>query len=417
MSRSLMPLSLLEPVDAVRDVNSSLLVCSQLCKLPCIFLIISIFLLVSAGRISLAEPFATADFDGIWNLHGLVSGYPGDFQSWFYGTMTADSDGDFVIHVANRTGESNEGSGTFQITPAGIITMAGQAGSDITFHGVMNNKRDLMVVTSNDSGGGCSLMILTKAAGVFDTNDLQGKWHYHGLACGDRTAQLPGSFYGLIDIDNSGDASYSPIVDSEGNTEYIPSSAMFGILPDGRITLSTIDHFYAVMTQRKDMIVAVATTAFGQPDGVRGYCLIVMQKKALGHFTIGDIAGTWYVHILTSGYGADWRGWYHYAAFAHGHNFSWIPGSYIDSSGQTGQGWSGAVDITSEGIISFPDVPGGRGTLNMAGDISVGVTSDPRGGHGIVFSVGRNAADFDMDGSIDFTDFATFAKKWLMRTK
>ena len=74
MSRSLMPLSLLETVDAVKDVNSWLSICRQICKLPRIFLVISMFLLMSTGRISLAEPFATADFDGIWNLHGLISG-------------------------------------------------------------------------------------------------------------------------------------------------------------------------------------------------------------------------------------------------------------------------------------------------------------------------------------------------------
>jgi hypothetical protein len=277
----------------------------------------------------------------------------------------------------------------------------------------MSNKRDVIVCTHTGGDGSHSILIFVKAGGAFAASDFQGTWVYHGLTAGERPAHQPGWYHGSVTMDADGNALYSAVVDSQGNTDYVPSPVTFDISEDGLVSLPGMTSYRGVMNLRKDMMVAVATMAPGQSDGVRGYNLLIMVKQTPGAYAIGDLIGTWHIHALVSGSSDDWQGWYYFSGFAHGTTFSWIANSYVNCQSDTVPAWSGTVDITSDGIVTYPHLSRSHGILSIGRDFSVGTMDDGGGGYGLFVSVGRPALDLDLDGDVDFADFAVFANRWL----
>jgi hypothetical protein len=369
-----------------------------------------------------AKTFATADLEGTWNLHGLASGYPDDFQSWCYGTMTCDSNGVFAQRSTNRTGEINQVEGMFEITREGIITIPGGSGHGSSFHGVMNNSKDTIVLTGNDGGGGYFLAVYTKGGGTFATSDFEGKWVYHALIAGNEPYQIGRWWHGSMTIDKSGNAIFdSPIIDSEGIKE-IPYPLKISITQGGIINEFDPEDqpLHGAMNQSKDMVVLVDTVIVTSIDDVDipGDALFVVVKQVPGAYNILDLASTWYVHGLVSGSSYDdWIGWYHFTQLIDRHgNSNFVAGSFLNSSGETDQTWSGTISITSDGIITVSNLPTYHGIINLGKDMCVCTMDDGGGGYGLVISVGRPAFDefdFDMDGDVDFVDFANFASHWL----
>jgi len=378
---------------------------------------IAMVLLILSVDIGSAKTFTTTDLEGTWNLHALASGYPDDFQSWAYGTMTCDSNGVFTQRTTNRTGEINQVKGMFVITREGIITIPGGSGQGSAFHGVMNNSKDTIVLTGNDGGGGYFLAVFTKSGGTFATSDLEGTWAYHGLISGNEPDQVPGWYYGSMTIDQKGNANHSAITDSEGQTDYIPHVAGINITADGIVTVRGMDSYHGAINQSKDVVVAVATMAPGRISSVRGYNLIVSIKQVPGAYTTGDLAGTWYAHGLVSGSYDDWTGWYYLTWLVDSQGKgNIVTGSYLNSHGETEQPSSGTMSITSDGIIRMSQLPSYHGIINLAKDMCVCTMDDGGGGYGLVIIVGRPAFDefdFDVDGDVDFVDFANFASHWL----
>lgn len=372
---------------------------------------IGMVLLTLTGPAGFAATFTTADLEGAWNVRGLS--VLGNSGAWGYGTFTFNETGKLTASYTTSTGHSESPSGTFSIDEHGVIKALDFGGLTPTFHGVMSRNEGMVVSTGTGGDGSYQLHLLVKTGGTFTASDLQGTWVYHGLTSGERPVHLPGWYYGSMTMDTEGNATYSPIVDSEGNRDYVPNPAKFALSPDGLVSLPGIESFRGVMNQAKDMIVTTATMAPGQSDGVRGYNLLIMLKRSLGIYTVGDLSGTGYTHALVSASRYDdWDGWYRFKAITHAGNYTWFPGSYLNCHGDTHQLASGTMSITPDGTVTFPDTPSYHGTLSISRDVTVATMGDSGGGYGLIITVGRPAADFDLDGDVDFADFAVFANSW-----
>lgn len=111
--------------------------------------------------------FSTADLQGNWWTHGLVSGdAPAQRIGWFYTNWSSDANGNFTaLSHRDSTGLTTIPTGsTFSVSPSGVVTSA----SLPSFHGIMNQKKDMMVFTftgypGRDTGvGGYVLGIMLK---------------------------------------------------------------------------------------------------------------------------------------------------------------------------------------------------------------------------------------------------------------
>jgi len=369
-----------------------------------------------------AQKFTKADLEGTWNVHGLVSGCPDDFQGWVYGTMTCDSNGLFTQQTTDRTGE--EGSpvgGVFEISPEGVITIPGGSGHGSSFHGVMRNNKDTIVLTGNDGGGGCFLVVCTRIVGTFATGDFEGTWVYHGLISGNEPDQVPGWYYLSMTADKFGNARFSTIADSQGNRHYTVRPSQFSVAANGVVSQydpqGELLFFHGAMNPAKDTIVAVATMAPGSIEDIRGYNLMVVEKQVPGAYGMSDLIGRWYVHGLVSGstYN-EWTGWYHLTSVADSQGKgNIVPGSYLNSHGETEQAGISLMSMTGDGIITMSSPTGFHGVMSLGKDMWVGTMYDGGGGYGLSIAIGRpgDKFDFDGDGDVDFVDFADFASHWL----
>jgi len=384
-----------------------------------------VLMVLTPDRGSCKTTFTLGDLAGGWNLHGLTSGYPGDFQSWVYGTMTCDASGVFTQLSTDRADdEASPVGGKFEITPDGIVTIPGGSGLGSSFHGVMRRNKDTMVLTGNDGGGGYFLVIYTRRLETCAVSDLKGAWVYHGLISNTESDTAPRWWHGSATMDERGNMSFdSPFVDSEGDVE-IPRPGKFR-MTEGGIVVPDSSHmapYHGAMSQSKDMMVGVATVFVGYIEeadsDIPGDILYVWEKQVPGSYTMRDLAGTWYVHGLVSGSSYnDWTGWYHSTWFVDGQGKGdTVAGSYLNSHGETSQSASGAMSITSDGIITMSNAPTFHGIMSPGKDMWVGTMDDGGGGYGLVIAVGHDPVDefdFNADGRVNFIDLAIFASHWL----
>ena len=203
---------------------------------------------------------------------------------------------------------------------------------------------------------------------VFSKSDLAGTWRVHGLISGDDSYR-PGWYYCSVTFDTSANQTFTPIVDSLGNNDYIPKArGAWAVDESGGISIpgNPQVEFNGVLSRTKDLIVAVATMAPGRYEDVRGYNLQISQKQPETPCTTSDLAGTWSVHGLVSGDGSAWRGWYHYEEQTDSAgNRIQIPGSYVNSDGQSNDGaGSEPMTVSSDGIVRLPGVSESHGALS-----------------------------------------------------
>ncbi|MHC4489058.1 MAG: YybH family protein [Planctomycetota bacterium] len=356
---------------------------------PLALLKIGMVLLILAGPAGFAAAFTTADLEGTWNVRGF--GVRGNSGGWGYGTYTFIQTGRFTGTYNTSTGHTESPSGMLSIDEHGVIRAIDFGGLTSTYHGVMSRNKTMMVSTGTGGDGSYQLHLLVKAGGTFNTSDLQGTWVYHGLVAGQRPIHQPGWYYGSMTMDSAGNATFSPVTDSEGNNDYTPYPAEFSITEDGLVTSPMPKAeipFNGVMNHGKDMIVAVATMVPGHSDSVRGYNLIVMQKENLGTFTTIDLSGTWYWHGLASGDDTAWKGWFYCMTTVDCiGSFSVVPGSYLNSSGETDIAHSGTMSITSDGIITILAKPDAHGIMNIDKDMIVTIMNDGGGGYDLMIFV------------------------------
>lgn len=334
-------------------------------------------------RTGFAQIFTTDDLEGTWNLHSLVTGYPGDFGGWVYGVMTCDSNGDFMQRSTNRTGEINEVNGTLVISPDGIITISGATGLESTFHGVMNSDKNIIAGTQNYGSGGYNLIVWTRTGGIFTTSDLEGIWNLHALGT---LSSFGGWIHGIFTFDSSGDFTGSWIT-SRGHSESPRGTFnidVYGVIEAlyfGGLTGT----FHGVMCKNKGMMVSTGTGGDGS------YQLHIFVKTG-GTFSISDLSGTWHWHGLATGDNAAWKGWFYGTTIVDSNGgFSMVPGSYLNSSGETDATLSGTMSVTNDGIVTILDTTNTHGTMNIDKDMIVMTMDDGGGGYNLIIIVKANA--------------------------
>lgn len=109
--------------------------------------------------VKMAETYSLADLAGTWESSGLATG-PGA-PWWDRGRLTVAADGSFTGSTIESGGGGGPISGTFSISPEGVITLAG---SD-TERGVLDAGKTVIVWTSiwsADSPGTTELDVATK---------------------------------------------------------------------------------------------------------------------------------------------------------------------------------------------------------------------------------------------------------------
>jgi len=203
----------------------------------------------------------------------------------------------------------------------------------------------------------------------FNTDDLAGTWRLHGLISGNNSYR-PGWYHCSVTFDTSANPTFTPIVDSIGNNDYIPKAGgAWAVNEAGEISNPGNPHaeFNGVLSRTKDMIVAVATMSPGRYEDVRGYNLQILQKQSETSCTTSDLAGTWSMHGLVSGDGSAWRGWYRYDGQTDSAgNRIQIPGSYVNSSSQSNNSaGTEPMTVSSDGTVRLLGVSESHGALSL----------------------------------------------------
>jgi hypothetical protein len=112
--------------------------------------------------VKMAGTYSLADLVGRWEINGLATG-PGA-PWWSRGHFTVAADGSFTGSTLESDGGGGPLSGTFSISPAGVITLAGSS----TARGVLDAGKTVMVWTSvwsTRSPGTTELDVATKMSG------------------------------------------------------------------------------------------------------------------------------------------------------------------------------------------------------------------------------------------------------------
>jgi hypothetical protein len=97
--------------------------------------------------------------------------------------VTINSDGSFSGQLIDNLGDPDSASGTFTISPEGIVTWAGQD----NLRCAMDSGKTIIACTniwSYDYPNTTEMMIMTKMSGSYSLEDLSGTWESSGLATG-----------------------------------------------------------------------------------------------------------------------------------------------------------------------------------------------------------------------------------------
>ena len=117
--------------------------------------------------------FSTADMMGDWVMDAVSSGNPGS-RGWTYGHSIVDASGnDTFTGMMGSAGPVSTTQMTFQMS-GGVMTMGAGGGGMMgggmmggglvtsTFHGIMNEAKNMIVSTYTDGSGGYPFSIQVK---------------------------------------------------------------------------------------------------------------------------------------------------------------------------------------------------------------------------------------------------------------
>ncbi|MBI5576932.1 MAG: hypothetical protein HY896_11285 [Deltaproteobacteria bacterium] len=225
--------------------------------------------------------YAQSDLYGTWNFHRLTAGSDNTTSGWAFGTMTMSSPGTATI-TAVQTSNNNmsEVGSSFFVSMGGngIVTSSG----DNTFHGVMSQDKNMMVLTKTNASGHYDLMVLMRSdTGVsYNTTDLTGDWMQHGVVSGDPNDTNWN--FGQMVMDSTGQATFNGMMGRTGAFSMQPGTfamnssgviSMGGMGMDGGMTNQmTAQAYSGLMNPAKNIMVATYT------DGNGGYQLGIGMK-------------------------------------------------------------------------------------------------------------------------------------------
>jgi hypothetical protein len=224
---------------------------------------------------------AQSDLFGTWNFHRPTAGSDNASSGWASGTMTMSSPGTAnITAIQTHNNNMSEVGSSFFVSMGGngVVTSSG----DSTFHGVMSQDKNMLVVTRTGAGGQYDLMILMRStAGVsYSTNDLMGDWMQHGIVSGNPNDTNWN--FGQMVMDSTGQATFNGMMDRTGAFSMQPGTfamnssgfiTIGGMGMGGGMTYTTMVQTYSgFMNPAKDFMVATYT------DGNGGYQLGIGMK-------------------------------------------------------------------------------------------------------------------------------------------
>jgi hypothetical protein len=257
------------------------------------------------------------DLAGDWQLYVLTSGDAPQWRGWARAFQSIDGVGYGVeVSYLNSDGSTSTHNRTWSVASDGTLNL----GNDL--HAVLSLDKNLIVGTTTDGGGGYSLLVMARRGGsTFSAGDLIGSWQLHLLVTGDAPQWI-------------GWARADFVANESGNiveTNYLNSSGSSGIRrwtwsisADGTVNLGGDAH--AVMSLNKNLIFGTMT------DGGGGYDLFVMSRRWGTPFSAANLAGTWQLHVLTSGDAPQWLGWARAVLVSDGSG-QVVEVDYLNSSG------------------------------------------------------------------------------------
>ncbi|MBW2167921.1 MAG: hypothetical protein JRG69_01465 [Deltaproteobacteria bacterium] len=231
---------------------------------------------VLVKRDMMSPNFSNGDLEGTWSYEGLISGdTPTQTPGWYWGSYTFDENGVLInaTPVTDSLGNSDyvPDDPGFNVGSEGILTSSGVS----NFRGVMNDNKDMIFAVATMCPGrdtdvcGYNLLAMIKeGATSFNTVDLQGYWHVHGLTSGD-SPQWTGWLYGSLNVDSAGNFTCS-VQNSDGETNN--QEGTLSITSNGIVTFVEEASNHGVMNVDKDIIILT------MDDGGEGYDLLVFVK-------------------------------------------------------------------------------------------------------------------------------------------
>lgn len=189
--------------------------------------------------------FNQSDLSGTWNGHLLVSGL---WDAWIHETVTIDGVGGFSSLWVDSDGDSGTDTAALVLSNNGIMTVDNWE----PMQGVMNNSKNLLVLTNTRTEGICELGIHMKRGGAFSASDLAGTWYGHTLVVGDWKSWTRSK----LAIDTAGNFSYTH-VDSDGDSGSDADSV--NISDTGIITSENSPAMHGVMNMDKNIIAMTDT--------------------------------------------------------------------------------------------------------------------------------------------------------------
>jgi len=225
--------------------------------------------------------FTQSDLFGTWNFHRLTAGSDNTTSGWASGTMTMSSPGAAIITaIQTHNNNMSELGSSFLVSMGGngIVTSSG----DNTFHGVMSQDKNRMVLTKTDASGHYDLMVLMRSnTGVFyNTTDLVGDWMQHSVVSGNLNDTNWN--FGQMVMDSAGQATFNNMMGRTGAFSIQPGT--FAMNSSGFITMGgmgmgggmtnpmMVQTYSGFMNPAKDFMVATYS------DGNGGYQLGIGMK-------------------------------------------------------------------------------------------------------------------------------------------
>ena len=331
---------------------------------------------------SIPGPITSADLTGAWYYHTLVSGAA---ARWERGTLSIDSLGNGMISDFLDSSGNTRAPAGFAVSIGGdgaLVLSGGGAWPD--FHGSMGSRKTMMTATYSPDPNSRALTIFQKMkdpsdpaytiadimgagggqSGIDPT--LQGngptRFAYHQLSSGANNdwEYLNGKVgqHGNVWLDQYKDITYwdygAPDYKLLPGFDFFWKVTSFGIDPDGMVTeywnytntgvfnnlFIKAPHdtvFTGRMTADKTVIVGVATRTDANGANPK-YTLRIIDlnfkptDQALPSYTVGDLAGNYKFHKLTSSGSAPLWGYGSLSIAASGTTSF---GDYTDSLGST----------------------------------------------------------------------------------
>lgn len=214
-------------------------------------------------------------------FHRLTAGSDNATSGWASGTMTITSPGTATVTAIQTHHDDMSEAGSYFLVSmggGGIVTSSG----DSTFHGVMSQDKNMVVLTKTNADGHYDLMVLMRsAAGAsYSTANLAGDWMRHGIVSGDPNDTNWN--FGQMITDPTGQATYYGMMGSMGAFSMQPGT--YAMNSSGVVTMSgmgmgggmanpmMVQTYSGFMNPAKDIMAATYS------DGNGGYQLGIAMK-------------------------------------------------------------------------------------------------------------------------------------------